>query len=230
MECRVAFVTGAGLGGSGLGFAVASAFAQAGWDLVITGRNRSRLRDAARQLEGEHGVQVLPLVLELGLAEGEGAAKAAVDAALERFGRIDALVNASQAAKVGEPLERCKPADLELALDSGLAAPFLLMRACYPQLCEHEGTVINLTSAGAAAGQAGFAVLAAAKEGLRGMSRVAAAEWEPHGVRVLCLDPQVRSSAYSAWAREYPQAAEQAGLQLEDPLDFGHRCVELCEQ
>lgn len=227
MGRRVAFVTGAG---SGLGLAIATAFAQAGWDLVLAGRNKGRLRDAARQLQDEHGAQALSLQLELGSCGGEQAAQEAVDAAVERFGRIDALVNASQAAKVGDTLERCKPADLELALSSGLVAAFLLMRACYPQLREHSGTVVNLTSAGAAAGQPGLGMLAASKEGLRGMSRVAAAEWGGCGVRVHCLDPQVRSGAYSAWAREYPQAAEQAALQLEDPLDFGRRCVALCER
>ena len=60
------------------------------------------------------------------------------------------------------------------------------------------------------------------------MSRVAAAEWEPQGVRVLCLDPQVRTAAYTAWAKEYPQAANQAALQLEDPSTFAHHCVTLC--
>lgn len=228
MERRVAFVTGAGKGSGGVGFAVAAAFAQAGWDLVITGRNKSRLRDAALQLEGECGVQVLALPLELGLAGGEEAAAAAVAAVMERFGRIDALVNASQAAKVGEPLERCKPADLALALESGVVAAFLLMRACYPQLREHGGTVVNLVSAGAAAGQPGLGVLAASKEGLRGLSRVASAEWGPSGVRVHCLEPQVRSSAYAAWAKEYPQAAEQLAGGLEDPAAFATRCVELC--
>ena len=129
---------------------------------------------------------------------------------------------------MGDTLERCKPADLALALDSGVVAAFLLMRACYPQLRQHGGTVINLTSAAAAAGQPGLAVLAASKEGLRGMSRVAAAEWEPQGVRVLCLDPQVRTTAYTAWAKEYPQAATQAALQLEDPATFANHCVTLC--
>lgn len=223
----MAMVTAAGKG-SGLGFAVAEAFAQAGWDLVLTGRNKGRLNSAAQELQAAYGVQVLALQLELGLDGGEAAAQAAVDAAVERFGRIDALVNASQAAKVGDTLERCKPADLALALDSGVVAAFLLMRACYPQLRQHGGTVINLTSAAAAAGQPGLAVLAASKEGLRGMSRVAAAEWEPQGVRVLCLDPQVRTAAYTAWAKEYPQAANQAALQLEDPSTFAHHCVTLC--
>lgn len=223
---RVAFVMGAGKG-SGLGCPVACAFARDGWDVVLAGRSKSRLRDAAHDVQ-QLGASALVLPLELGRDGGEEAAARAVQQVLERFGRIDALVNASQAAKVGEPLERYKPADLALALESGVVAAFLLMRACYPQLREHGGTVVNLVSAGAAAGQPGLGVLAASKEGLRGLSRVASAEWGPSGVRVHCLEPQVRSSAYAAWAKEYPQAAEQLAGGLEDPAAFATRCVELC--
>ena len=202
---RVAFVMGAGKG-SGLGCPVACAFARDGWDVVLAGRSKSRLRDAAHDVQ-QLGASALVLPLELGRDGGEEAAARAVQQVLERFGRIDALVNASQAAKVGDSLERCKPAELELALDSGVYAAFLLMRACFEPLREAGGTVVNLTSAGAAAGQEGLALLAASKEGLRGMSRVAAAEWERHGVAVHCVDPQVASPAWLKWATEYAQTA-----------------------
>ena len=202
---RVAFVMGAGKG-SGLGCPVACAFARDGWDVVLAGRSKSRLRDAAHDVQ-QLGASALVLPLELGRDGGEEAAARAVQQVLERFGRIDALINASQAAKVGDSLERCKPAELELALDSGVYAAFLLMRACFEPLREAGGTVVNLTSAGAAAGQEGLALLAASKEGLRGMSRVAAAEWERHGVAVHCVDPQVASPAWLKWATEYTQTA-----------------------
>ena len=202
---RVAFVMGAGKG-SGLGCPVACAFARDGWDVVLAGRSKSRLRDAAHDVQ-QLGASVLVLPLELGRDGGEEAAARAVQQVLERFGRIDALINASQAAKVGDSLERCKPAELELSLDSGVYAAFLLMRACFEPLREAGGTVVNLTSAGAAAGQEGLTLLAASKEGLRGMSRVAAAEWERHGVAVHCIDPQVASPAWLKWATEYTQTA-----------------------
>lgn len=204
-ERKVAFIMGAGKG-SGLGCFVACAFARAGWDLVLAGRSKSRLRDAAHDVQ-QLGASTLVLPLELGRDGGEQAAEHAVQQALERFGRIDALVNASQAAKVGDSLEHCKPADLELALDSGVYAAFLLMRACFEPLRESGGTVVNLTSAGAAAGQEGLALLAASKEGLRGMSRVAAAEWEHYGVAVHCIDPQAATPAWLKWATEYTQTA-----------------------
>ncbi|MGN0078652.1 MAG: SDR family NAD(P)-dependent oxidoreductase [Coriobacteriales bacterium] len=207
-ERKVAFIMGAGKG-SGLGCFAACAFARAGWDLVLAGRSKSRLRDAAHDVQ-QLGANALVLPLELGRDGGEQAAERAVQQVLERFGRIDALVNASQAAKVGDSLEHCKPADLELALDSGVYAAFLLMRACFEPLRESGGTVVNLTSAGAAAGQEGLALLAASKEGLRGLSRVAAAEWERHGIAVHCIDPQVASPAWLKWATEYTQTA--AGL------------------
>lgn len=227
-ERRVVLITGAGKG-SGLGFSVAQGFARAGWDLAIAGRSHSRLREAAAELE-DLGASVLTVQLEMTREDAERSACAAAEAAVQRFGRIDCLVNAAQVAKVGDTLERAKPTDLATALDTGVYTAFCLMRACFEQLRRQGGSVINLASAAAAAGQPGLGLLAASKEGLRAMSLVAAAEWEPLGVRVQCVEPCVRSGAYASWEREYPDAAAEAALQLEDSAAFARRCVALASR
>ena len=199
---RVAFVMGAGKG-SGLGCPVACAFARDGWDVVLAGRSKSRLRDAAHDVQ-QLGASALVLPLELGRDGGEEAAARAVQQVLERFGRIDALVNANMPDLAEPVIEAAKKRWPALGPKFKVRE---LQGACFEPLREAGGTVVNLTSAGAAAGQEGLALLAASKEGLRGMSRVAAAEWEHYGVAVHCIDPQAATPSWLKWATEYTQTA-----------------------
>ena len=67
--------------------------------------------------------------------------------------------------------------DFDLAINSGLYATFFYMRAAYPYLKESHGSVINFASGAGLFGKLGQSSYAAAKEGIRGLSRVAAAEW-----------------------------------------------------
>lgn len=221
---RVAVVTGA-LAGT-LAYGIAQAFATAGWDVCITGRHMKRLSQAAKQIAAQTGAHVVPLVFEAARDAGDGDSCQLAAKVEELLGPACVLVNASQAAKVGDAIDNTKPADLYAALDSGLTAAYLLMRAFYSQLAQTKGMVVNLVSQAAASGQAGMSLLAASKEGLRGMSRVAAGEWADAGVRVECLEPFVRTSAYAKWAVEYPDAAGAMG-EPESVEGFSARVVDL---
>ncbi len=242
---KTAFITAAGAG-SPLGYAIARAFALAGFNVVLTGRNKGRVKQAATELAREASVETLGLCLDASTADLERLehdCRSAIDAAAERFGSIDVLVNASQAAKAGELLHNCKAKDLQLALTSGLATAAFLMAAAHPQLKASGGCVINLLSTSAAAGQAGLSMLAASKEGLRGLSRVAANEWEQDGIAIHCLEPQVSTAAYKDWLAEHSGAegaadgavsSDDAGSgdanetrALQTPEEFAQRCVEL---
>ncbi len=230
MQKLTVLVTAAGAG-SPLGCDIAHAFAARGCNIAVTGRNKGRVKQAAKEIAAKHGVETLPLILDLSLSGDECAAActAAASSVTERFGSLDVLVNAAQAAKAGTPLQSCKASDLDLALNSGLRGAFFLMQAAYPHLKASEhGCVVNLLSAGAAAGVEGFGMLAASKEGLRGLSTVAANEWARDGISILTIEPQVRTAAFDAWAAEYPQAAQQLAndLHLETPAQFAERCVQ----
>ena len=72
----------------------------------------------------------------------------------------------------------------DLAIYSGLYAAFYYMKACYPYLAESHGSVINFASGAGLFGNFGQSAYAAAKEGIRGMSRVAATEWGKDGINV----------------------------------------------
>ncbi len=251
-ERKTALITAASAG-SPLGFSIARAFAQAGFNVMVTGRNKGRVKQAAANLAREADIETLGLCLDASTADLERLehdCREAVNAAVKRFGRIDVLVNASQAAKVGELFQNCKAKDLQLALNSGLVTASLLMMAAHPHLKTSRGCVINLLSASAATGQAGLSMLAASKEGLRGLSRVAANEWTHDKIAVHCLEPQVSTAAYKDWAGEHDAAAStedgndgscsrgkdanNAGSDnsggprvLQTPEEFAQRCVEL---
>lgn len=230
---KTTFITVAGAG-SPLGQSIARAFAAAGFNIAVTGRNKGRVSQAAKELAQEYGVEALPLALDTStgdLGQLEQNCQAAIVAAAEHFGRIDVLVNASQAAKAGELLQSCKAKDLQLALSSGLCCAAFLMAAAHPHLKASAGCVINLLSASAASGQEGLSTLAASKEGLRGLSRVAAKEWEPDNIAIHCLEPQVSTKAHEQWAAEYADAAvaltDEQTNELVAPEAFAQHCVEL---
>ncbi|MCZ9313735.1 MAG: SDR family NAD(P)-dependent oxidoreductase, partial [Methanocorpusculum sp.] len=86
MNGKVVLITG---GGKGIGFGIATAFAKEGANLVITGRTVSRLENAQKTLEA-YGVSVLPVAADGG---HEDEVKAAVRQAVDRFGKIDVLIN-----------------------------------------------------------------------------------------------------------------------------------------
>ena len=225
LEGKVAVITG---GGKGIGFGLASAFAREGADLVITGRNEGRLVEAKEKLEKEYGVNVLPIAAD---GADEEAIKRVVSAAIERFGRIDTLINNAQVSKSGLPLVEHTREDLDLAINSGLYAAFFYMKECYPYLKESKGSVINFASGAGLFGKLGQSSYAAAKEGIRGMSRVAAAEWGPDGIRVNVVCPLAMTESLQEWKENYPDLFQKTiqGIPLgrfADPVeDIGRVCV-----
>ena len=225
LEGKVAVITG---GGKGIGFGLAKAFAREGSDLVITGRNEGRLVEAKEKLEAEFGVNVLPIAAD---GADEEAIKRVVSAAIERFGRIDTLINNAQVSKSGLPLVEHTREDLDLAINSGLYAAFFYMKECYPYLKESKGSVINFASGAGLFGKLGQSSYAAAKEGIRGMSRVAAAAWGPDGIRVNVVCPLAMTESLQEWKENYPDLFQKTiqGIPLgrfADPFeDIGRVCV-----
>ena len=227
LEGNVTIITG---GGKGIGFGLAQAFAQEGSNLVITGRTESRLLDAKKRLEEEYGIEVLPIVAD---GADESAIKNVVAKTVEKFGKITTLVNNAQVSKSGLPLVEHTKEDFDLAIYSGLYAAFFYMRECFPYLKESKGSVINFASGAGLFGKLGQSSYAAAKEGIRGMSRVAAAEWGPDGVRVNVICPLAMTESLQEWKEHYPDlyAKTIQGIPLghfADPQnDIGRVCVVL---
>lgn len=198
LEENVTIITG---GGKGIGYGLAQAFAEAGSNLVITGRTLSRLESARQRLEAEYGVKVLPIVAD---GADESAIKDVVAQTIDTFGKINTLVNNAQVSKSGLPLIEHTKEDLDLSIHSGLYAAFFYMRECHPYLKESKGSVINFASGAGLFGKLGQSSYAAAKEGIRGLSRVAAAEWGPDGIRVNVICPLAMTESLMEWKENYP--------------------------
>ena len=199
LEENVTIITG---GGKGIGYGLAQAFAEAGSNLVITGRTLSRLESAKERLEAEYGVKVLPIVAD---GANEAAIKDVVAQTIATFGKINTLVNNAQVSKSGLPLIEHTKEDLDLSIHSGLYAAFFYMRECHPYLKESKGSVINFASGAGLFGKLGQSSYAAAKEGIRGLSRVAAAEWGPYGIRVNVICPLAMTESLMEWKDNYPE-------------------------
>ena len=225
LEGNVTIITG---GGKGIGFGIAQAFAAEGSDLVLTGRTESRLISAKERLEKEFGIRVLPIVAD---GADENAIKEVVRQTVETFGKINTLVNNAQVSKSGLPLVEHSRKDFDLAICSGLYAAFFYMRECHPYLKQTKGSVINFASGAGLFGKLGQSSYAAAKEGIRGMSRVAAAEWGPDGIRVNVVCPLAMTESLQEWKENYPElfAKTIQGIPLgrfADPRnDIGRVCV-----
>lgn len=230
LDKKTAIITG---GGKGIGYGLARAFAREGANLVLTGRTLSRLEAAKEKLEAEFGVKVLPMVAD---GADEAAIANVVSEAVKTFGHIDVLVNNAQVSKSGVMLKDHTKEDFDLAIYSGLYATFFYMRACYPYLKESKGSVINFASGAGLFGKLGQSSYAAAKEGIRGLSRVAAAEWGPDGIRVNVVCPLAMTESLEQWRDAYPElfAKTIQGIPLgrfADPeKDIGRVCVFLASE
>lgn len=225
LENNVTIITG---GGKGIGYGLAQAFAAEGSNIVITGRTESRLLEAKERLESKFGIKVLPIVAD---GADEEAIRRVVARTVETFGKINTLINNAQVSRSGLPLVDHTREDFDMAIYSGLYAAFFYMRECFPYLKESKGSVINFASGAGLFGKLGQASYAAAKEGIRGMSRVAAAEWGPDGVRVNVVCPLAMTESLQEWKENYPELFEKTiqGIPLgrfADPRnDIGRVCV-----
>ncbi|MCD8315876.1 MAG: SDR family oxidoreductase [Eggerthellaceae bacterium] len=212
---KTVIITGAGLvklrnGHPGaIGYGIALAFAKEGANLVITGRNPEKLELAKRDLEKDFRIKVIPIAADINShSDNPAIVKGVVDTAIEKFGRIDVLVNNAQASAAGVPLIEHTTDQFDLAIYSGLYATFYYMQACYPYLKKVQGSIINFASGAGLFGNAGQASYAAAKEGIRGLTRVAATEWANDGINVNVVCPLAWTSTLEKFQKEYPDAFE----------------------
>lgn len=240
LKGKTAIITGAGRAvlsdgrcGS-IGYGIATAYAKEGANLVITGRNMKKLEDAKEELERLYGIQVLPIAADVSDgADNEAVVNSVVKAAVDKFGRIDVLINNAQASASGVRLEEHTTEQFNLAMFSGLYATFYYMKACYPYLKEAQGSVINFASGAGLFGNFGQCSYAAAKEGIRGLSRVAATEWAKDGINVNVICPLAWTSQLENFEKAYPDAFKAnvktppAGHFGDPETEIGRVCVHL---
>lgn len=228
LKDKVVIITG---GGRGIGLGLSYAFAKAGAKLVITGRNEETLLTAKAKLTEDTGAEVLTVPAD---GANEDAIKNVIAKTVETYGRLDAVINNAQASASGKMLIDHTKEDFDLAVYSGLYATFFYMREAFPYLKETKGCVINFASGAGLFGRIAQSSYAAAKEGIRGLSRVAATEWAPEGVRVNVICPLAMTEGLAKFKEEYPERYAQTikgvpmGRFADPEKDVGGLCVFLC--
>lgn len=237
---KTAIITGAGRavlkdGSCGsIGYGIATAYAKEGANLVITGRNVKKLEDAKEELERLYGIKVLTVQADVcDGSDNEAVVKNVIDKTVEAFSRIDVLINNAQASASGVTLAEHTTEQFNLAMYSGLYAAFYYMKTCYPYLKETKGSVINFASGAGLFGNFGQCSYAAAKEGIRGLTRVAATEWGKDGINVNIVCPLAWTAQLEQFQDAYPDAFKAnvhmppMGHYGNSELEIGRVCVQL---
>jgi 3-oxoacyl-[acyl-carrier protein] reductase len=177
-DARVAIVTGAS---RGIGRAIATQLGGDGHGVLLVARSRTTLEGFAASLPSAS------LVLDADLRERD-AAQRVVDAALQRFGRIDVLVNNAGATPRGDFL-----AFSDADWDDGFALKFFgamrLCRAAWPALVESQGCIVNIAGIGGRTGNAEFAIGGSVNAALLNLTKALADRGVRDGVRVNAVNP-----------------------------------------
>ncbi len=241
LKGKTAIITGGGRptpledGSAGsIGYGIAIAYAKEGANLVITGRNVKKLEEAKEELESLYGIKVLAIQADISDgSDNEATVKRVIDQTIEEFGRIDVLINNAQASASGVSIADHTTEQFNLAMFSGLYSAFYYMKACYPHLKETKGSVINFASGAGLFGNKGQCSYAAAKEGIRGLSRVAATEWGPDDINVNVVCPLAWTTQLEQFEKAYPEAFKAnvhmppMGRYGNSEYDIGRVCVQL---
>jgi len=233
---NVWFVTGAG---RGMGVDIAKAALAAGHAVVATGRNTNVVAKAL-------GAADDLLIVKLDVTRPEDAT-AAVAAGVERFGRIDVLVNNAGNFYAGF-FEEISPEDFRAQIETNLFGPVNVTRATLPVLrAQRSGLIVTISSTGGITGQAFVSAYAAAKFGVEGWMESLAEEIAPFGIRTMLVEPGFfRTELLTDLSTVWPEASiddyaektrvtvagwkKMNGLQGGDPAKLATALIQLATQ
>lgn len=188
VDGKVAFITG---GGRGIGKALALGFGREGYEVVIASTTAGR-NEAVADLVRESGGEALPVEVDVTREED---VKRAVAQTLDRFGRIDVLINNAGLKQGAIPSEQRLLKDLSLSpwrrmLDVNVTGPFLCARECAgPMIAQGGGCIINISSGAGSSGREGNGPYAASKAALNMITTVLALELREHNISANALLP-----------------------------------------
>jgi 3-oxoacyl-[acyl-carrier protein] reductase len=207
LQGRIALVTGAS---QGIGRACALELARAGATVVLAARNEVRLAEAVAEIEAAGG-QAAAIPLDVA---SEESIKAGAKAVIERFGKVEILVNNAGITRDGLML-RMKRADWDDVLGTNLTGAFLLTQALLsPMLKNRWGRIINISSVVGRTGQVNYA---ASKAGLIGLTRSIAREVASRGITVNAVAPGYIETPMTSVLDEKQRAAMTAQIPLGRP-------------
>lgn len=197
LQDKIALITG---GASGIGKGIATAFVKEGAKVVIVDLNEELGNQTIKELQAH---QAESIFIQANLVEYDKL-KGIVKQVIDTFGKLDILVNNAHASKMNS-IEKTTQEDLDLSFNTGFYPTFYLMQAALPHLKETKGKIINFASGAGLNGDVNQGSYAAAKEAIRGISRVAANEFGPFGINVNIISPIADSPGVQKWAKEEPE-------------------------
>ena len=226
---KVAIVTGAG---SGVGRGIAIALARAGASVVASSRTVSKCETAVAEIEAAGGTAI---AVECDVTRPEHV-DACVGRAIDAYGAIDILVNAADDPRVDVPFLELTDEVMNASWQTGVLGTVRSMQACVPHMLDRgEGAVVNVASGAGLLAPVGMAAYSAAQEAIRSLTRTAAVELGPLGIRVNVICPVASGSeSLDRWIVRDPErlAAYVANTPLRrvgDPVDdVGEGVVFLC--
>jgi NAD(P)-dependent dehydrogenase (short-subunit alcohol dehydrogenase family) len=202
LQGKVALITGAG---QGIGQGIAFSLAKRGVSIVAVGRTLSKCEKTVADIEARFNGKAVAIECDISNLD---ALDALVADAVAAFGRLDILVNNAVTTSIN-PLMDTTLEDFEKGLRVGPMATLRLMQLAQPHLLEAgDGNIINLATAAAKRWDSStYGVYAAEKEAIRALSRGAACEWGPMGLRTNCILPLAKSPALEMWEQWRPEEA-----------------------
>ena len=207
LDGKTALITGAS---RGLGRSMALALAEAGADLVITGRHQDTLDQTAEEIRA-HGRKVDALAVDMGVPE---ACEAAFERCLRAHGPIDILINNVGGRVTPDPIQEQSLASWRGAMDLNLTSCFLGTRIVGASMIERRrgGRIINISSMNAFVSNRGIGGRSyeAGKAAVVQFTRAAAADWAPHAITVNKICPGLfMTDANKAWLERKPEVIEK---------------------
>ncbi|MGA8727766.1 MAG: 3-oxoacyl-[acyl-carrier-protein] reductase [Terracidiphilus sp.] len=210
LQGRIALVSGAS---QGIGRACALELARAGATVALAARNQTKLDEVAKEIEAVGG-QAAVFALDVA---NEESIKAGAKAVIERFGKVEILVNNAGITRDGLMMAMKRP-DWEDVLGTNLTGAFLLTQALLrPMLKNRWGRIINITSVVGRTGQAGQVNYASSKAGLIGLTRSLAREVASRGITVNAVAPGYIETPMTAVLDEKQRGAMMAQIPLGRP-------------
>ncbi|HEY8490153.1 MAG TPA: SDR family oxidoreductase [Dehalococcoidia bacterium] len=227
LDGKVAVVTG---GSRGIGRAIAVGLAEAGAKVVAAARKAEDLAETVRQIQ-ERGGEALAVETNI---RDDAALESLISKTVERFGRLDILVNNAATNPVFGPIVNIDDRAWDVVMNTNVKAAFKLSKMAREQMIKHGGgSIINVSSTGGLRPSAGLGVYSVSKAALIMLTRVLAAEWGRDGIRVNCLAPGLIKTEFSRalWTNEtiLQRATSGSALgRIGQPEEMAGAVVYLC--
>ncbi|SCW60859.1 NAD(P)-dependent dehydrogenase, short-chain alcohol dehydrogenase family [Sphingobium faniae] len=206
LEGKVALITGSG---SGMGVGIALAVAKAGAAVALVGRTAETLEQTCAQIAAAGGRAIVAICDITDRAQVD----ATVAGAQAELGPIWLLVN-NAVSTDNKPIEDVDDANLDLVLRSSIHGSLYMMQACFPTMKERGGRIVNFGSGGATMGLVETGAYSIAKEGVRGLTKVAATGWGQYGITVNTVCPMVATPLFDVWWQSLGEAEREHQLSM----------------